>query len=269
MSLIKIFPAFSNETERNIQAQIAGEVYGMNIYLVDNKSGVDLYLEISFPNGNLYERGHSIYDKPYEIARELGKFKEKFIAQYPSKESVVEKQSNYYTDLWDKMCAGELVQNRHHLVSYTKFKIIFGDAITEVEFNEVLAKLKAKQLAINEIARLEKEKTDALYQENLKQAKILRINHIKEQIKLNKPISGAELVELCKIYNINIPIRTKGFFNEKISEVNKDSARGSVKKGQKITNHPSGYYKDLMEYIDLEENSAKYEKAKELFPNKS
>lgn len=251
MPLIKIFPAFSEDTERNIQADLVGEIFGLNIYFRNSNQGKDFYLEVPMSGGSLFERMDSVYTNPFDINQEVELVKKKISAFYTDAQFVKDRQFALYTKLWSDMANAAvddlpLPQNRHSLVSYTKYKIIFGDnASPESAFYAVLKSLKDKQLAINQKIKQEKDHEEANKRALLEAAREDAIVELKQKVIGNLAINGRELVELSRLVGVGIPIRTQGMFMEQIDEVNSDRCLGRFRKGVKVKVHPSTYYKEI------------------------
>ena len=254
MPLIKTFPSFSSETEKNIQADSIGEIFGLNLYL--SRAGKDVYLEIKMPGGLLYERVTTIYNDSYNLDEELAQAKKKIAANYPDAQSVKDYQIKFYSDLWAQMVDGELVRNCSFLVSYTKYKIIFAEnALTQAAFNDVLSNLKNKRLAQKEIELKEREEKNRIAEESRKQALEIHLNKVKVQILNDESIDGEELVDFCKDYGIDIHIRTQGTIKQKVSQINSGSYR--VQRGTIFKTPPTVYYQLLREAIKEKESPEK------------
>jgi hypothetical protein len=252
MPLIKIFPVYSDVLERNIQATHVGDIFGLKVWLNESKQGRDLYIELPMLNGNLYERAGSIYNESYFIEEELKKLEEFVKKQYENAEKMCSKRLEYYSGVWAKMLKGELDSSRANLCSYNKFKIIFGEnVISEEEFNKVRETLKNKQLELNAAQRAEDERKREEKRIAAENAEKERREIVKARIFKGEDITGQDLMDMCGLYNVHVPIRTKGFILDKISTVNGVSCSGRVKSGQKLTNHPSVYYMGIKEKISL------------------
>jgi hypothetical protein len=254
MSLIKIFPAFSPDLERNIQADIIGDIHRFNIFL--GRAHLDVYLEIPLKNGSLYERVTTIYNEPYDLSEELTKIKHNILAVYPDRDSVINQQTEFYSKTWASMSAGELTRNRHFLVSYTKFCIIFGaDYLSQDEFNKVIFNLRDKTLALKEKEQEERAAKNRIEEEKRRVAENERVEILKVRIIKDESISGEDLVDFCKSYGIDIHTRTQGTIKQKVSEVNSGSCR--LQRGTIFKVSPCYYYKDLREQIIGQDEKAK------------
>jgi hypothetical protein len=246
MSLIKIFPSFSPDTERNIQADIIGKIYGLNIWLSKADKGV--YLEIILAGGSLYERVTSICNEPYDLNEELIKIKKQISAAYPDEQSIKDQQIKFYSDLWAQMVKGELDKNRAFLVSYVKFCIIFGaDYLPQDEFNHVLLNLKEKRTAQIEREQEEKAARNKIAEEKRIKEREVFVQSIKARVINDESIDGGTLVDFCKDYGIEMHIRTQGTIRQKVSEVNSGSYRH--RRGTIFKIGPSHYYKVLRELL--------------------
>jgi len=252
MSLIKIFPAFSPETEKNIQADISGSWNNLNIWLQDTKSELVWYIQIPFIGDSLYERVHNVYKNHTEtnIPEEREVAINRLSKAYSSAEDLKEKQFTFYKDLWAKMVNGDLAQNRNFLVSYAKFCIIFGPIITNEEFTNVLVALKDKQVAKNAAEKAERDEKDRIEEEKRREAEWARIDKVKQRIINDEPIDGEDLVSFCKDYGIDIHIRTQGTIKQKVSEINSGQYR--VQRGTLFKIPPTHYYKLLQDMIKEE-----------------
>lgn len=254
MPLIKIFPSFSSETEKNIQVELIGEIFGLNLFL--SRAGKDVYLEVKMPGGLLYERVTTIYNDSYNLDEELKQAKEKIAANYPDAQSVKDQQIKFYSELWTQMVNGELVRNCSFLVSYTKYKIIFAEnSISQAAFNDVLSTLKNKRLAQKEIELKEREEKNRAEELKRREAREIHLNKVKAQILNDESIDGEELVEWCKDYGIDIHIRTQGTIKQKVSQINSGSYR--VQRGTIFKIPPTVYYQSLREAIKEKENPEK------------
>ena len=248
MSLIKIFPCYGETTERNIQANIVGSVYGLNIYLHESKSCVDFYLEIPLIAGVIYLRCGSIYDRPYKVEDYLPKTIEKITQVYTSSQDIVSKQIELYGKIWAGMCLGELTHERNSLRNYNLLCIIFGPIILLEEFHRVWVVLNDKYNAQKLLAAENKEKENAMKNALADVARKEAEFELNERIKKGEKISGNELVGLCKDYNIEMHIRTQGTISRKVSEVCGDTYR--VQRGTQFKIDPCQYYKQVKSIIE-------------------
>jgi hypothetical protein len=244
---------YSDVLERNIQANHVGDIFGLKVWLNESKQGRDLYIELLMLNGCLYERAGSIYNESYFIEEELKKLEEFVKKQYENAEKMCSKRLEYYSGVWAKMLKSELDSSRVNLCSYNKFKIIFGEnVISEEEFNKVRETLKNKQLELNAAQRAEDTRKKIEKRIAAENAVKERREIIKARIFKGEDITGQDLMDMCGLYNIQVPIRTKGFILDKISTVNRVSCSGKVKSGQKLTNHPSVYYIEIKSRLEGE-----------------
>ena len=252
MALIKIFPCYSETTERNIQADIVGQVYNLNIYLHDSKSCVDFYLEIPLIGGMVYLRCGSIYDNPYKVEDYLPRTIERITQLYPSRETIISKQIELYAGIWAGMLKGEL-KDRNYLRNYKLLSIIFGPIIPLEEFHRVWEVLNAKDTAQKLLAMenkaMEEAKKKALMDAAAKEMEFKLV----EKVKNNENIDGEDLVQLCKKYGVEMHIKTQGTISRKVTSVNNNICQ--LHHGTKFKVHPSEYYTVLQERIkDREEN---------------
>lgn len=95
---------------------------------------------------------------------------------------------------------------------------------------------------------------------------VAHIDRITECVRRNEPITGDELVDLCRHHNILLHPRSIGMWRERIVGINKDSCRLMTAKGQS-TDCSRAYaaYRDLLEIICPPENTITQEQANHLF----
>lgn len=242
--LIKIYPAFSTEESKRIQVE-SFEYKGITIYYKNEGYDVGFYAKILYPFGEVNELIMWLGDASLEKA--IQKFKDLWDkTPYHNHDILRDKFIETYKECFysPKLSSFGTVK------CYEKALAVLGIPSQEwdIYYSKIQELRHAREIEKSAIAAAKKKADEEL--KLAKEAKEkARIESVKQDIVNGNKVGIEDLVQICETLGIVIPIRTKGGFFKRVTEVDNQSYR--VRGGTTFKVSPISYYVQAQEKLSV------------------